>query len=223
MKLAKVSLGRDEIGYVACKLCRYISLTISYREFRNSLETLRQETDKQASFHLQLGQQIRNDLETPANAFVARQAHHRKVFQTAIERQFKMKQAQEAHVAKAREKYESDCLRINAYTAQSTLVQGKELERLTLKLERTQQTVQGNERDFANFARALQDTVGKWEHEWKAFCDTCQDLEEERMEFTKDNVWAYANAVSIVCVSDDEVSSAMFVVWMHSYRDDPVL
>lgn len=25
------------------------------------------------------------------------------------------------------------------------------------------------------------------------------------MEFTKDNVWAYANAVSIVCVSDDEV------------------
>ena len=28
------------------------------------------------------------------------------------------------------------------------------------------------------------------------------------MEFTKDNVWAYANAVSIVCVSDDEVSTS---------------
>jgi len=25
------------------------------------------------------------------------------------------------------------------------------------------------------------------------------------MDFTKDNVWVYANAVSIVCVSDDEV------------------
>ena len=25
------------------------------------------------------------------------------------------------------------------------------------------------------------------------------------MEFTKDNIWAYANAVSTVCVSDDEV------------------
>jgi hypothetical protein len=30
-------------------------------------------------------------------------------------------------------------------------------------------------------------------------------LEEERMEFMKDNLWAYANAVSTVCVSDDEV------------------
>jgi hypothetical protein len=163
------------------------------------------ETDKQSSFHLQLAQQIRNELENPAAAFVARQAQHRKVYQGGIEKQFKTKQAQEGHVNKAREKYEQDCLRINAYTAQSTLVQGKDLERISLKLERAQQTVHSNEREFSNFARALQDTVSKWEQEWKQFCDSCQDLEEERMEFTKDNVWAYANAVSIVCVSDDEV------------------
>ena len=35
---------------------------------------------------------------------------------------------------------------------------------------------------------------------------TCQDLEDERIEFMKDNMWTYANAVSTVCVSDDEVS-----------------
>ncbi|KAI0253720.1 hypothetical protein BJV78DRAFT_1372182 [Lactifluus subvellereus] len=186
-KLAKLTLGRDEIG-----------------EFRNSLDTLRQETDKQSSFHLQLAQQIRNELETAVTTFSARQAHHRKVYQAAIEKQFKTKQAQEAHVNKAREKYEQDCLRINAYTAQSTLVQGKDLERISVKLERAQQTVHANEREYANFARALQDTAVKWEQEWKQFCDSCQDLEEERMEFTKDNVWVYANAVSIVCVSDDE-------------------
>ncbi|KAI9441792.1 hypothetical protein H4582DRAFT_1875208 [Lactarius indigo] len=186
-KLTKTTLGRDEIG-----------------EFRNSLDTLRLETDKQSAFHLQLAQQIRNELENPVAAFVARQAQHRKGYQGAIEKQFKTKQAQEGHVNKAREKYEQDCLRINAYTAQSTLVQGKDLERISVKLERAQQTVHANEREFSNFARALQDTVSKWEQEWKQFCDSCQDLEEERMEFTKDNVWAYANAVSIVCVSDDE-------------------
>ncbi|KAI0291291.1 hypothetical protein BC826DRAFT_1023384 [Russula brevipes] len=186
-KLAKMTLGRDEIG-----------------EFRNSVDTLRQETDKQASFHIQLAQQIRNELETPVVAFVARQSQHRKGYQAAIEKQFKTKQAQEVHVNKARERYEQDCLRINAYTAQSTLVQGKDLERISVKLERAQQTVHANEREYANFARALRDTVAKWEQEWKQFCDSCQDLEEERMEFTKDNVWVYANAVSIVCVSDDE-------------------
>ncbi|KZV67505.1 hypothetical protein PENSPDRAFT_583806 [Peniophora sp. CONT] len=186
-KLAKSTVGRDEIG-----------------DFRIALDTLRTETEKQSTFHIQLGQQIRNDLEAPAAAFVQRQTQHKRTAIAGIEKQFKNKQAQEQHVAKARDKYEQDCLRINAYTAQSSLVQGKDLERITLKLERAQQTVHTNERDFANFARALQDSVANWEHEWKLFCDSCQDLEDDRMEFTKDNVWAYANAVSIVCVSDDE-------------------
>ena len=154
---------------------------------------------------MQLAQQIRNELENPVTAFVSRQAQHRKVYQAGIEKQFKTKQAQEAHVNKAREKYEQDCLRINAYTAQSTLVQGKDLERISVKLERAQQTVHANEREYTNFARALHESVAKWEQEWKQFCDSCQDLEEDRMDFTKDNVWVYANAVSIVCVSDDEV------------------
>lgn len=186
-KLAKLPLGRDEIG-----------------ELRNSLDTLRLETDKQAGFHLQLAQQVRNDLETQTATFCARQAHHRKTFQSAIEKSFKVKQVQEQHVNKAREKYEADCMRINGYTAQSTLVQGKDLEKIHQKLERVQQTVQANERDFANFARALQETARQWELDWKAFCDSCQDMEEERMDFMKDNMWAYANAVSTVCVHDDE-------------------
>jgi hypothetical protein len=180
---------------------------------------LRQETDKQAGFHMQLAQQIRNELENPVTSFVARQAQHRKTYQATIEKQFKTKQAQEAHVNKAREKYEQDCLRINAYTAQSTLVQGKDLERISVKLERAQQTVHANEREYANFARALHESVGKWEQEWRQFCDSCQDLEEERMDFAKDNVWVYANAVSIVCVSDDEVRLAATLGY-HGIRSD---
>ena len=109
-------------------------------------------------------------------------------------------------MTQAGEKYKSDCLRINSYTAQASLMQGKELEKIHTKLERAQQTVQANERDFANFAKNLQTTVAEWEQDWKVFCDSCQDQEEERLEFMKDTMWAYANAVSTVCVSDDEVS-----------------
>lgn len=116
---------------------------------------------------------------------------------------------------KAREKYEADCLRINSYTAQSTLVQGKDLEKIHLKLERAQQTVQANERDFANFARALADTSMKWERDWKSFSDVCQDLEEERIEFMKDSMWGYANAVSTVCVADDEVRCYLLLITIH--------
>ncbi|PFH52204.1 hypothetical protein AMATHDRAFT_46558 [Amanita thiersii Skay4041] len=191
-KLAKTSLGKDEIG-----------------ELRNSLDTVRLETDKQAEFHLTLAQQIRNDLEAPTTTFHNEQLRHKKIYQANIEKEFKAKQLQESYVVKARDKYEADCVRINSYAAQSTIIQGKELERVTQKLERAQQTVQANERDFANFAKALQDTVHKWEQNWKNFCDSCQDLEEQRIEFMKDNLWAYANAVSTVCVADDESCEKM--------------
>ncbi|KAJ3980619.1 SH3 domain-containing protein [Lentinula detonsa] len=186
-KLAKQTLGRDEIG-----------------DLRNSLDTVRLETDKQSTHHLNLAQQIKNDLENQATTFCTKQNYHKKVYQAAIEKEFKVKQTQESHVKKAREKYEQDCMRINSLTAQSTLVQGRDLEKIQVKLEKAQGTVQTNERDFANFARAFQDTVAKWEQDWKTFCDTCQDVEDDRMEFMKDNMWAYANAVSTVCVSDDE-------------------
>lgn len=62
-----------------------------------------------------------------------------------------------------------------------------------------------NERDYVNFVRALSDTRKRWEADWRLFCDQCQDEEEERIEFLKSNMWAYANEVSTVCVADDEV------------------
>ncbi|KAJ7350881.1 SH3 domain-containing protein [Mycena albidolilacea] len=191
-KLAKQVLGRDEIG-----------------ELRNSLDTIRTETGRQAQYHLTLAQQVRGDLEAQTAAFHAKQTHHRKNYQSAIEKSFKAKQTQESYVAKAREKYETDCMCINSYTTQLGLVQGRDAERIHLKLERAQKTVVQNERDFANFARALGEGVERWEQEWRVFCDACQDLEEDRLEFTKDNMWAYANAVSTVCVSDDESCEKM--------------
>jgi hypothetical protein len=188
------------------KRCIFMHLTRSFRELRNSLDTLRLETDKQSGYHQHLAKQIRDDLETPTANFITKQTHHKKNIQAAIEKKFRTKQQQEAHVAQAGEKYKSDCLRINSYTAQASLMQGRELEKIQQRLERAQQTVQANERDFANFAKNLEVTAAEWEQEWKVFCDSCQDQEEERMEFMKDTMWAYANAVSTVCVSDDEVS-----------------
>lgn len=187
-------------------------------ELKNSLDTLRLETDRQAIAHANLAQQVRSELESPAGAFASRQAQFKRGAQSIVEKAFKNKQTQESYVTKAREKYEADCMRINSYTAQSTLVQGKDLEKIQMKLDRARQTVTANERDFANFARALQGTVEKWEKDWKSFCDACQDLEEERIEFMKDNAWAYANAVSTVCVSDDEVSSYKFFPSHHFIR-----
>ena len=186
------------------------------------MDTLKAETEKQAQAHQLVAQAIKTDLEGSTVAFMARQQSHKRGIQAQIEKEFKTKQTQEGYVARAREKYEGDCMRINSYTAQSTLIQGRDLEKVHMKLERAQQTVQANQRDYANFARALQDTMQKWEQSWKAFCDSCQDLEEERIEFMKDNMWAYANAVSTVCVSDDEVRIQLSL-FLHILKSSSVL
>ncbi|EDQ99468.1 uncharacterized protein LACBIDRAFT_316405 [Laccaria bicolor S238N-H82] len=140
-KLSKMVLGTDEIG-----------------ELRNSLNAVKFETERQCGIHLNLAQQIHSDLESPAAAIYTRRLQHKKVAQAAIEKDFKTKQTQETYANKAREKYEADCMRINSYTAQSSLVQGKDMKKVSIKVERAQQTVQINERDFANFSKALQDT-----------------------------------------------------------------
>lgn len=124
----------------------------------------------------------------------------------AIEKLWKTKQMQEGYVAKSREKYEQDCIKINGYTAQSSLVQGRDLDKVTAKLDKAQATVSTNDKDYQNFVRALKDTTHKWVGEWKSYLDQCQDLEEERLDFLKGNLWNFANSVSAVCVADDEVS-----------------
>ncbi|CAG8691256.1 4955_t:CDS:2, partial [Acaulospora colombiana] len=164
LRLSKQTLGQGEVA-----------------ELKNSLDVIRQETERQAGQHLTLSVSIKKELEGPVAEF-------------AIEKTFKQKQVNETYVAKAKERYEQDCHRVNSYTAQQGLVQGKELEKIGLKLERAQGTIESNKRDYQNFTRALADTVARWDKEWKTYCDQCQDLEEERLEFMKDNIWAYANA-----------------------------
>ncbi|EDR08783.1 uncharacterized protein LACBIDRAFT_296194 [Laccaria bicolor S238N-H82] len=54
-KLSKMVLGRGEIG-----------------ELRNSLNAIKVETERQSGIHLNLAQQIRSDLESPAAVFYTR-------------------------------------------------------------------------------------------------------------------------------------------------------
>jgi len=107
----------------------------------------------------------------------------------------------------AREKYRNDCVSINGYTAQTSLVQGRDLDKVTAKLDKAQATIQLNEKEYRAYVNALKETTNKWTLDWKAFVDLAQDLEEERLNFMRISLWEYANGVSFICVTDDEVCS----------------
>ncbi|KAJ3887193.1 SH3 domain-containing protein [Lentinula edodes] len=209
-ELAGVDFGRDEIG-----------------ELRNSLTTLQLETTKLAQTHLQLANQIRSEMEDPAAAMLNKLSDHKRLVMSAVEKRHKAKLQAEVYVAKAREKYYGDCVRIGVCRQQLQQLQENptsgDPEKVRSKLKRLEQTVAANEKDYAAFTKSLADSLPAWESEWRGFCDGCQDLEELRLDFMKDNLWAYANSVSTVCVADDESCEAIRTVLDQFETDRDIL
>ncbi|KAL6246702.1 formin-binding protein [Rhinocladiella similis] len=170
---------------------------------RASLDVARGETEAMAKQHGLIAQQMKSELEEPLAAFSGGMKERRKIIQNGIEKLLKTKQAQTAHVNKARDKYEQDCLRIKGYLAQGHMVMGQEERKNKAKLEKTQINMASNSQEYEAAVKVLEETTGRWNKEWKAACDKFQDLEEERLDFTKSSLWAFANIASTVCVSDD--------------------
>jgi hypothetical protein len=176
-------------------------------ELRASLNVLRKETEAQAQSHAELADRMRNTLEHHVKEFHMKQVNHRRAFQASMEKKLKNRQTQESFAAKAREKYEIDKGRINGFLQQLTYMSGNDKQRVEVKLARTRETARANEKDFAQFTQQVVELLEEWKSEWKNFCDSCHDLEEERLAFMNDNLWSYANEVSTLCVSDDQVRS----------------
>ena len=153
--------------------------------------------------HQLISQQMKSELEEPLSAFSGGMKERRKIVQTGVERLFKTKQAQTEHVNKSKNGYEKDCLKIKGYLAQGHMVMGQEERKNKAKLEKTQINMATNSNEYESAVRVLEETTGRWNKEWKAACDKFQDLEEERLDFTKSSLWTYANIASTVCVTDD--------------------
>lgn len=83
------------------------------------------------------------------------------------------------------------------------MVMGQEERKNKAKLEKTQISLAASNTEYENAVKALEDTTARWNREWKAAADKFQDLEEERLDFTKSSLWTFANVASTVCVSDD--------------------
>jgi hypothetical protein len=83
------------------------------------------------------------------------------------------------------------------------MVMGQEERKNKAKLEKTQIQLANNNTEYEAAVKALEETTGRWNRDWKAACDKFQDLEEERLDFMKSSLWTFANVASTVCVSDD--------------------
>ncbi|KAI8154600.1 hypothetical protein K4K49_007394 [Colletotrichum sp. SAR 10_70] len=170
---------------------------------KNSLDTVRGEVESMGKQHQNIAAQMKTELEEPLAAFAGAMKERRKIVQNGIEKILKTKIQQTQHVNKTRDRFEQECLKIKGYLAQGHMVMGQEERKNKAKLEKTQISVATSNTEYENAVKALEDTTARWNREWKAAADKFQDLEEERLDFTKSSLWTFANVSSTVCVSDD--------------------
>ncbi|PYI05922.1 SH3 protein [Aspergillus sclerotiicarbonarius CBS 121057] len=193
----------DEYARKLLALCRKPLGSTEMGSLRTSFDTVRGETEAIAKAHAAIAGQMKRELEEPLVAFAGGSKERRKIIQTGIERLLKTKIQQTQAVNKTRDRYEQDCLRIKGYLAQGHMVMGHEERKNKAKLEKTQIQLASSSSEYEAAIKILEETTVRWNKEWKAACDKFQDLEEERLDFTKSSMWTYANIASTVCVSDD--------------------
>jgi len=186
LNLARKPLGSSEAGTL-----------------RLSLDIVRAEVEAMGKAHQNIAAQMKSELEEPLSAFAGGMKERRKIVQTGVEKLLKVKTQQTTAVNKARDRYEQDCLKIKGYLAQGHMVMGQEERKNKAKLEKTQVQLSATSQEYEGAVKVLEETTGRWNRDWKAACDKFQDLEEERIDFTKTSLWTFANIASTVCVSDD--------------------
>ncbi|KAG6015958.1 hypothetical protein E4U43_004422 [Claviceps pusilla] len=186
LNLSRKSLGSQETGTL-----------------KTSLDTLRGEVEAMAKQHQSIAGQMKTELEEPLAAFAGGMKERRKIVQGTVEKLLKTKIQQTQQVNKTRDKYEQECLKIKGYLAQGHMVMGQEERRNKAKLEKTQISLATANQEYESAVKILEETTARWNREWKAAADKFQDLEEERLDFTKSSLWTFANIASTVCVSDD--------------------
>ncbi|OLN96013.1 Septation protein imp2 [Colletotrichum chlorophyti] len=193
----------DEYSRKLLSLCRKSLGSHEMGSLKTSLDTLRGEVESMGKQHQNIAAQMRTELEEPLAAFAGGMKERRKIVQNGIEKLLKTKIQQTQHVNKTRDRFEQECLKIKGYLAQGHMVMGQEERKNKAKLEKTQISVATSNTEYENAVKALEDTTTRWNREWKAAADKFQDLEEERLDFTKSSLWTFANISSTVCVSDD--------------------
>ncbi|PLB53001.1 SH3 domain protein [Aspergillus steynii IBT 23096] len=193
----------EEYARKLLALCRKSLGSCETGSLRSSFDVVRGETEAIAKSHAAIAVQMKRELEEPLIAFAGGSKERRKIIQTGIERLLKTKVNQTQTVNKTRDRYEQDCLRIKGYLAQGHMVMGQEERKNKAKLEKTQIQLASSSSEYETAIKILEETTGRWNKEWKSACDKFQDLEEERLDFTKSSLWTYANIASTVCVSDD--------------------
>lgn len=173
-------------------------------DMKQSMETVRSTTKATAATHETVARQINEQLLGPLVAFTNSMKNRNRTTEDMMAQLTKAKNSQNNSTEKTRGRYLAECNKISGFQAQQNLLMGKELDKNDQKLDRATYQVEGFQRQYQDGLKALAQSIEVWNAEWRVSCDKLEQIEEERLTFTKSNLWAFANAISAACVAVDE-------------------
>lgn len=195
MKLSESAKGRDEIGTL-----------------RESWEVVKTETENIGKLHLALSKQLIEELESCVRKFREMQRDKRKKVEESVKRAQRNKKNCFDLTSRLKKTYEQKCHDVGLAEEalqRSVSLASKDEEKLRVKLGRAKTAVEQADTAYQNSVRSLEDARVMWEKEMEQCCNLFQTLEEERISFLRNAMWAYANTSSMNCVKVDETCEEM--------------
>ncbi|KAF9128818.1 hypothetical protein BGW39_004709 [Mortierella sp. 14UC] len=176
----------EEYGKKLVKLSKLPLGKDEVGSLRDSLDVVRFEIEATGKSHIELASKMRDQLESALEEFNNSQKDKRKL------------------LVKAKEKYDAECVRTKGLSAARMNLVGKELDKVSMKMEKTELASRAADVEYQASIRQLTEINDKWIIEWRAACDKFQLLEEQRIDYVGTTLWNYANIISSACVADDE-------------------
>lgn len=172
----------------------------------DSLNVLTLETKQAGATHLSSAEKLTKTIYQPLSEYMAQQMAKTKAQNGAILDLYKYKVNAMGKVEQAEAKYEALWKKINSYKTEQILLDDTEASHVQKKIDKySKQMIVQRETYYklVNQYNKIQDTFKK---EWCKYCQTMQLIDQERLKFTRRNIWEYANLVSASCLADDQGS-----------------
>ncbi|KAI9311208.1 hypothetical protein BX666DRAFT_1998943 [Dichotomocladium elegans] len=161
-----------------------------------------------ARAHVDLAHQLRQQLQAPLLGFIKDFEEKRDAQAEQIKKAKELRSKHHASMLKAKDRYTAEytkMLGMKKYIFERHREMAPtEVHQIEEEIEDQKKQVFAAEKDYKHAVDVLNSATRNWVSDWQSNCDLFQFMEEDRMNFVRNSLWAFANMMSSVYVVDDQ-------------------
>ncbi|XP_074644142.1 proline-serine-threonine phosphatase-interacting protein 1-like isoform X2 [Tubulanus polymorphus] len=175
---------------------------------RNSWEALKDCLEDIAHCHFEIEKALDEEISR-VNKLAERQRTERQSEEDKVGKAHNKKKALHKKTLMAKKQYEIKCKEADTaernanMLRQSSSTQKKELDKANVKEQKSKQQAKQCDETYAKSIQHLEVARQTWEVDMEYACEAFQKIEEERIMFLRNEIWAHTNICSQMCVMLD--------------------